>query len=344
MTFANVLMLFLFKRLRFLTHPIVVFVTVQVIWVAVMVIWVIWFVTRQEEISLLSRRLGTEFLDSSAALASLIVGCILLGVILVGTIVLFVFGQRQVRAIRQQRSFLSSVTHELRSPLSSLQLAFETLRSRELEPEMRDKMLEMSLSDIERLVRLVDQILVSARLDRGILLFSEETEDIDLPRLIRSISESSSYLDRSLPERLQIKCDKDLYLNAPRPAMTLILGNLIENCVKYSRAGTPIEVSINIKKDLMSFRIQDQGFGLTKKDRRRVFKMFHRGDDATKKAITGTGLGLFIVREATQLLGGKVWAESDGPGKGSTFCVDFPLEAPSADDLLPHVHTLRRRR
>jgi len=313
------------NRLRFLTHPIVVFVVLQVIWVAITVIWVVWFVTRQEEISQLAKNFGTDFLDSGAALASLIVGCILLGVMLVGTIVLFVFGQRQARAIRQQRSFLSSVTHELRSPLSSLQLAFETLRTRELAQDVRDKMLDMSLADISRLVRLVDQILVSARLDRGILMFQDEGEEISVADAIRAIGESSSYLDRSLPERLVIECSENLHLRISRAAFSLILGNLIENCVKYSPSGTPIRVTVTKVDAKLMIRIHDEGFGLTKSERRRVFRMFHRSESATKRAIPGTGLGLFIVRSAVQILGGKVWAESLGPCKGTTMCIDLPV-------------------
>ena len=111
-------------RLRWLTHPITIFVSLQIVWVAITVIWVIWFVSERAEINALAKRFGQEYFSTEITVAILVVGCILLGVILVGTIMLFVAGQRQTSAASQQRTFVSSVTHELKSPLASLQLAF----------------------------------------------------------------------------------------------------------------------------------------------------------------------------------------------------------------------------
>lgn len=306
-------------------NPIVVFVSLQVVWVAVMVIWVIWFINRQEELANLARNFGVQYIDSGRALGVLVAGCILLGVILFGTVVLFVFGQRQSFAIQQQRSFLSSVTHELRSPLSSLQLAFETLKTRTLEVPVRDRMMTMILSDIRRLERLVDQILVSARLDRGIIMFQDEREDLDFANVVGEAVDAASYLDSELSQRVHVEAGIGIHMLASRPAFMLILGNLIENAIKYSPRGTSIVIRAERIKELLRISVKDQGFGLEKKDRRRIFKMFHRATMATKRAIPGTGLGLFIVKSAVSMLGGRVWAESPGLGQGATFFLEFPL-------------------
>lgn len=317
----------LMRRLRWMTHPITVFVSLQIVWLAITLIWVIWFVGEQAAISQLAKRFGREYFDSGTALAILIVGCVLLGMLLVGTIVLFVFGQRQTMAARQQRIFVSSVTHELKSPLASLQIGFETLHLRKLSEEAQARVMGMIQVDIERLRRLIDQILVAGRLDRGARLFDEEVQTVNVSELLDRIVESLFFLDQNLRERIVLDCGKDLSIKTSKSALQLILNNLIENAVKYSPRGTPIEVSVDHVANEVFIGIRDRGMGLDRKDLRRIFKMFHRCDTAVKKAIPGTGLGLYIVRSIVSSLGGRVWAESSGRGMGSTFYVSLPATA-----------------
>lgn len=316
----------LLRRVHWITHPITVFVALQVVWLAITLIWVIWFVDQQEEISRLADRFGREHFDSATALAILIVGCILLGVLLVGTIALFVFGQRQSSLARQQRSFVSSVTHELKSPLASLQLGFETLKAhrKQMDEPTAERMVDMMLSDIERLRRLVDQILVAGRLDRGVMIPENEHTPVNIPDLVREVVDNCSYLDSDLRNRVTVACPENLRINGPDSAFSLILTNLIENAVKYSPTGTPITVAVGENNGRVVISVTDEGHGLDKKDRRRVFRMFHRSESAVTKAIPGTGLGLYIVNSAVRVLGGRVWAESDGRGQGTTFYVSLP--------------------
>lgn len=154
------------KLPRYLMNPTAVFIALQAIWISLTILWVIWFTDETQELAKLSQKFGPDYFDETTSLIMLIVGCILLGMFAVGTIALFIFGQRQSKLIRQQRNFVSSVTHELRSPLSSLKLSLETMQKRDLSKEMNDKLLHIASSDIDRLSRLVNQILVSARLDR----------------------------------------------------------------------------------------------------------------------------------------------------------------------------------
>ena len=305
-------------------HPITVFVVLQIISVIVLVIWVIWFIRRQEEITKIANNFGRQYLESGTVIGALVAGCILLGVILLGTVVLFVSGQQKAAAIQQQQRFISSVTHELRSPLSSLQLAFETIQARTLDESTRQKLMGMALGDIGRLARLVDQILISARLDRGILLSQEDAIELDPADAIREICEAAAYLDQKIMGRITIVVPTGYRLHASKQALSMLLGNLIENSVKYSPLGTPIVVKLAINDDSIEFSVKDQGFGLDKKEIKKVFKMFHRAEGAIKRAISGTGLGLFIVKTSVKVFGGKVWAESPGHGLGSTFIVKLP--------------------
>lgn len=314
------------RRLRWIAHPITIFVGLQLVWLALILMWIIWFVGQQESISELAKRVGQDYFDSSTVVAMLVVGCVLLSVLLVGTIMLFVFGQRQSNAVRQQRSFVSSVTHELKSPLASLQLAFETLIAHKLSEEQNHRLMEMIHTDIERLKRLVDQILVAGRLDRGIEPNADDQQDFLVRELIERIAERLSYLDPKLKGRLTIDCPERLTLRASRSTMVLILNNLMENAIKYSPRDAAIDITVIANEIAVELRVKDRGYGLDKRDMRRIFKMFHRSESAIKKAIPGTGLGLYIVKSSVRMLGGRVWAESPGKNQGTTFFVSLPMK------------------
>ena len=310
--------------IRLFGHPVFVFVTLQIIWLAITLMWVIWFVDSFQEISKLARLVGSSYFDNHYALMVLIVGCILLGMLFIGTLFLFIISQRQRHLMIQQKSFVSSVTHELRSPLASLQLSFETMKKRTLDPSTQETLYKMAAEDIERLSRLIDHILVSSKLDRGISGISGSPRSLNVRKLIDQALSGSLWLDPSLYERTEVLCPQDLEITAPEPSMNLILSNLLENAVKYSPKATPIRINVSRDEGSISLTVRDYGLGLGRSEQKRIFRMFHRAPVTRKKAIPGTGLGLFIVRSLTRSLGGQVRAESPGRDKGSTFFVTFP--------------------
>lgn len=313
----------LLRSMRWMIHPVTVFVGLQILWVLVIVLWVVWFFERQEQFLEFARILGSPSQDSSMGFWSLVIGIVLLVLILIGVVFLFVVAIRQVALNRQQRSFVSSVTHELRSPLASLRLLLETLRLRKVDPATQDKMHGMMELDTERLVRLVDRILVSSRLDRGILTLGSP-EVIKVNELVGAVIGQLQHADSGLQARIRIDLPECLTIRTIMPALALIISNLIENAIKYSPAGTPIEIRGNAKEGMFTLEVLDEGYGLSRTERRRIFRMFYRSGDAIKKAIPGTGLGLYIVRETARVLGGQVTADSRGPGKGAIFTLILP--------------------
>ena len=190
---------------------------------------------------------------------------------------------------------------------------------------MTDQMYDMILTDIKRLLRLVDNVLVSARLDRGILDFLKKTDQIPLAPAIEKVSEAVTYLDKNLKSRLKISCPDDVYVQVSESTLLLVLNNLIENAVKYSQPETLIEITAaTLKPKSVTLSIKDQGIGLDKHEAHQIFDMFYRTDEVIKKAISGTGLGLYIVRSTVRASGGDVWVESPGKGLGTTFFVTLP--------------------
>jgi len=314
------------SRFRWIFHPISIFVAIQILSVTLISLWVVWFLGRQRDMEqMLGRLRGIEPpIDPSSGTAVLVVGIVALVLVLVGSVLLFIWGQRQASFVRQQRSFVSSVTHELRTPLASIHLAHETLLNRNLPDATRDKLLNMSLLDIDRLTRLVNQILISSRLDRGLAMFQDDVQAIPIKQRLTEILQSLVHLDTSAMARVSINCPESLIFQMSDNAFNLILGNLIENAFKYSPPSSLIKITVEKQPHMTKFSIQDQGVGLDKRDRRRIFKMFYRGQQASKKAIPGTGLGLFIVKTSLEQLGGKATVESQGRGLGSTFHVWLP--------------------
>lgn len=316
----------LFAKLTWVVHPISIFVGMQILFITMISLWVVWYVGRQRDLDKIADRFGALALPISKSLgvAELVFGIVGLVMVLVGSVLLFIWGQRQASIIRQQRSFVSSVTHELRTPLASMHLAYETMVSRSLPEETRSRLLSMSLVDIERLVRLVNQILISSRLDRGLAMFQDDITTIHVRDRLLDVAKAYLHLDPNLLERFRIEAPSDLTLKVSANAFILILGNLLENAVKYSPPHTPIIATAEIDQTMVHFKIIDKGMGLDRRERRKIFKMFFRGQTATKKAIPGTGLGLFIVKTSLEQLGGRIAVESAGKGDGSTFHIWLP--------------------
>jgi signal transduction histidine kinase len=312
--FLQVLWRRLKKLSRFFLHPIVVFIILQVVSVTLTVLWVIWYVNQK----------SVRFVNTYDV-TFLIAGCLLTGIILLGTVLLFTFAIKQSRLNKQQRSFVSSVTHELRSPIASIQLSLETLAGRKLSPETECRLFEMIHTDLDRLVNLVDQILVSARLDRGIRVF--EVEDaFSLREVIVSATHHVNHLDQKIEKRVIINCDQNLMMKSAKGAVSLILNNLLENAVKYSPKASAITITAALDSDHVVISFTDLGFGIDKSEQKKIFKIFSRGEFATKKAIPGTGLGLYIVKSVVGVLGGSIKVYSIGRGLGSTFVVRLPIE------------------
>lgn len=310
------------KFIKWLTHPIAVFVGLQVVWLTIVILWVVWFLGQQEALENVKKIIGTASdVNPNIGVFSLVIGCVLLGIILVGTVVLFVFTQIQSGLLRQQKSFVSSVTHELRSPLASLQLSFETLQRHKLQEATKEKIFGMVNKDLERLSLLVERILIAGRLDKGIIDYKNGQDEVEVKDFIHHVLAQQLHLDSKIEKRVTISCSEALVIQTSRLGLNIVLGNLLENALKYSPKDSPILVQVEIKDYEVWITVEDHGMGLSKKELRKVFKLFHRSPRAQARAVPGTGLGLYIVKSITLSMGGRIWVESEGIGRGSRFIV-----------------------
>jgi hypothetical protein len=308
-------------RTIWLYHPVTIFLSIQVLWIVLLVVWVRWYMAKHAQLREMAARLRAQAEVDPLGWLPLVVAAVLLALILAGVTVIFIYWSKQQSLNRMQRAFVSNVTHELKSPVASIQLALETMAMRDLPEEKRREFLGMMLDDTERLATLIDRILGAARIERRRGRFELK------PTSFRRFVEDALSEDRHLFEKdghvVVFEKGADARVAIDTSAMRMVLSNLIENAARYSPRGSTIRLRTH--RDLRSCRldVSDSGDGIAHKDLRNVFKMFWRAD-THGPGRAGTGLGLYIVRSIVREHGGKVWAVSAGPGRGSTFSVRLP--------------------
>ncbi len=310
------------QKTRFLYHPVTIFLLIQVLWISVMVVWVRWYIQKNTQLRAFAEKFRAQAEVERFAWLPLLIGGILLTLILAGVTVIFIYWIKQHRLNQMQRTFVSNVTHELKSPLASIQLALETMAMRELSPDKRREFLEMMLNDTERLAALIDRILGAERIDKKRGRYA--LEPVSMRRFVEDVVEQDRHLFEKDGHVVQLERGKDARVVIDRSAMHMVLANLIENAVRYSPKGSTIRLRLH--RDLRSCRLDviDVGEGIPRRHLKDIFKMFWRGGEMQWTHPPGTGLGLYIVRNIVRDHKGKVWAASPGLGKGSTFSVRLP--------------------
>jgi signal transduction histidine kinase len=309
------------KPLRRFFHPVMALVGIQLVWVVLVVLWVTWFVGKHRELKELASRYRPDLLSQVGGWFALVQGLLLLAIILVGVYTLFLFWRRQSRLYQQQREFITQLTHELKSPLASIQLHLETISLRELPPERLHAFVQTMLEDTQRLHSQIDNLLLAARIEQR--RRPAEPREIDLSAFIQE------YLDRErhrLPPgtRLEVSLTPELRVAVEPDELGTVLRNLLENAVLYSPGTPDIEIRLVQLGRQASLSIRDHGRGMEASQLQNVFKMFYRVEQQDER-VRGTGLGLYIVQSVIKDAGGTVKADSDGLGTGCTITLQLPL-------------------
>ena len=238
--------------------------------------------------------------------------------------------QRLSEGVRQQSNFISGVTHELKSPLTSIRLYAELLEGEDLPEERRMRAGLVIREEADRLSALVEQILRARAVETRDLRLEPVTLDLDtwLRSRVEALRVRLAAHDRPLVLESQLATDTSpdpLWILADPEALELVLGNLVDNALKYSAKPAPIRLGMDRKRHWAEFWVADDGVGFAPEESRRLFDRFYRGGNELTRKTKGTGLGLYLVREFVETQGGRVSAESDGPGRGARFAVALPL-------------------
>lgn len=311
------------SKVRTLFHPIIVFIGVQIAWVFLMAIWINWYLKNRQDFQEFAQRLRPELFSPDLNWVILIEGCVLMLFILGGVMIMFVYYNKQARLNRMQSDFISSVSHELKSPLASIQLYLETMKYQKLSPEEARDFVETMLSDTDRLSALIENILEASSPESKNMQLQMKPVEMKpfLEEVVRShkrqFEEKNCYAELNIEDAPTLNLDKR--------AMRMVFNNLIGNALRYSSSGRPFKIRMWRQGKFCQIDFIDHGIGMGEKDRKKVFKKFYRVRNPETQNIEGAGLGLYICHEIVKNHKGQIEVNSEGKDKGCVFTVLLPV-------------------
>jgi two-component system, OmpR family, sensor histidine kinase SenX3 len=258
--------------------------------------------------------------------ALLVFGIIFFLLIIFGLVINTTFLIREIRRNEQHDAFINAVTHELKTPIASIRLYLETLKTRDVDEAQRREFYNIMLADSDRLLLTVEQVLRAGRtglrrrrIANSVINLGEVVREcLELTRVRYGLNEAHlTYFESPEASTAKVSGDVD--------ELRAAFSNLMDNAVKYSDGKVSISVSVSaLDEKRVTVRVADHGIGIPSAQLKRIFKRFYRVPGRVMARVKGTGLGLFIVRSVVEKHGGRVFAESAGLGHGSTFTVQLP--------------------
>jgi len=256
-------------------------------------------------------------------------GVIFFGAITTGLVLNTIFLVREIRRNEQHDSFINAVTHELKTPITSIRLYLQTLQRREVDDAQRREFYRLMLDDTDRLLGTVEQVLKA-----GIAGHKRRVQQripIDFSNLVRECVEVARSGRNLQPTGLRFEPARNgnsTTVNGDPEELRTAVSNLLDNAIKYS--GDSVDISVRLEtpdeKHIM-LTVRDHGVGIPPHELKRVFRRFYRVPNRTLSQVKGTGLGLFIVRSIAKKHGGRVFAQSQGEGQGTTVILELPRSA-----------------
>ena len=257
-------------------------------------------------------------------IALLVFGIIFFAVIITGLVLNTIFLFREFRRNEQHDAFINAVTHELKTPIASIKLYLETLKTREVSEEKRQEFYKIMLADNARLLNTVEQVLQAGRIKNSNL--SLNLAEINLIELLKeSVTRVQTRYNLPVTAINLMTSESEIKISGDAEQLQTAFINLLDNSVKYSKDEIKIVINVkNLNKNSIIVRIKDSGIGIPPAELKRIFHRFYRVSSRATQTTKGTGLGLFIVKSIINRHGGKIIAESEGEGKGSKFIIQLP--------------------
>lgn len=227
---------------------------------------------------------------------------------------------KELTLAERQKNFILSITHEFKSPLASVKLVQQTLQKHELNEAQKNKLIDNSLYDLERLTGLVDNMLLAAKFEGDLSGFS--LQEIDLSKTVESILKRYQVIKKKNVE-IVTRIQADLVCMADPAGIMSLVVNLVDNAIKYSDESSSVYVELSQTQNQILLMICDTGYGIPTLEKKRIFDKFYRiGSEETRKS-KGTGLGLYIVKNIVALHKGVIEVKDNQP-KGTKFIVYLP--------------------
>lgn len=299
----------------------VIFVLAIVMVITLIVFWSVYIINDYRTIRQLHAIVhgGGYTVPSAARWTVLVLGIAFLGILIAVLSVFFANLVRGNRFKQQQRDFGNMITHELRLPLSSIQVFAQTLLQRPVEPGERNQFTEGILSECSRLSLLIDQLLKFQQMEQGKLPVRKTSLDA---------GEFLNAFAGKWPRALKVRVEETARLQADPMLLELALANLVSNAEKYGRGGTP-EIVLSRPDSKAQFIVRDGGRPIPQKFVKRIFRKYYRMPNVNTRRQTGVGLGLYIVKNIASLHHGSIKVHPLVPPEAAAEGNEFILRLPA---------------
>lgn len=311
------------RRRHTLFYHITVFVIAQLLWLMLLGLWIYWYVSNYIIFQQVGNKVAPQLIYDGTNVIILVGGIILLVAISFVMSLTFRHLNVQLKITRLYDNFIANITHELKSPLSSIQLYLETLGSRDVPLERRKEFISMMMKDVNRLKNLINSILEISSIEQKKVAHNYVICEAE-PTLRELLAQSMEHYNLKEPA-IKIFGSANCEFVVDKNALKIVFDNLIDNAIKYTTKPFELVISYMVVKDKVTIKIKDNGIGIPAKELRFIFNKFHRIYNKNIPNVKGTGLGLYLVREIIKNHGGKISVQSEGLNKGTTFYIELPV-------------------
>lgn len=311
------------RKQRSLFFYTFVFVLAQIAWFSLLGLWIYRYILSHIILNQVDNQVLPQILSKGANIFTLVSGCILFVAVYVGMYLIFRNLSVQLKLTKLYDNFIANVTHELKSPLASIQLYLETLDAREVPRPKQKEFIAMMIKDADRLKNLINTILEIAGLEKKKVVYQCQVYNAEsiVKTLIKDAQDQFK-----LPENaIRIEGRAPCQCVVERNAFKILFDNLIDNAIKYSTK--PVRITVRLKCTSKRFVVEfcDRGIGISPREQKKIFHKFHRVYHSEIPSVKGTGLGLYWVKEIVKYHGGRVDVFSEGKGRGTTFRIKLPI-------------------
>ncbi len=317
------------KQTKWFLHPITVFILSTVALAISLFLYIYWYVRVSAGLKSVIdyyRLDASQFFEAQTWVVILILS-LLVGVILAGILIIFIYNLKTLQLYRLQHTFINNFTHELKTPVTSLKLYLETFAKHKLPREEQLKYIGFMLQDAERLSGNINSILNLARIESRV--YEGKATPVDLMKTIRQFIAGNRHLFRNCDIRIENLSNETYTYPVIVPLFEMLLMNILTNAMKYNDSGKPrVDISFERSEHHLLIHFRDNGIGIVKEERNRIFRKFYRGHSNDMVAAGGSGIGLYLVQQIARLHDGKVVADSEGLGKGSVLTLILPKKTP----------------
>lgn len=311
------------RRKHSFAYNLIIFILAQLVWLAVLLLWIYWYVKNNIIFEQVGESISPQIVYDAPSVFPFVGGIVLLTGLSVSLVLIFRHLNIQIKLNALYDNFIANVTHELKSPLSSIQLYLETLNSRDVPEEKKKEFYVLMMRDAERLKNLVNSILEIASMDKkkSYRDFEVYKADETIKKIILESATQFQLKEGSIRFSGDAGCD----ILLDRNSIKTVFDNLVDNSIKYSNSNLQITVLFKRNSKKIEIEFSDNGIGISGDQTKKIFQKFYRIYDMDIPNVKGTGLGLYVVREIIKNHKGKVFAFSEGKGKGSKFKIELPI-------------------